>query len=298
MRSVAIVGVGLIGGSFALALRKAGYRGAITGVCSKATAEKALALAVVDQVLPLEQACAQADLVFLSHTIGRILDCLPTVARAIPPGTLVTDAGSTKATICAHAAQHFVPGAFLGGHPMAGKESRGVETADPDLFRDRTYVLTPSDPADLERPAQIQFCEWLSNIGARVVVMDPVAHDVTVAWTSHLPQLASTALADTLAETVSSHSLQVAGSGLRDMTRLALSSHDVWADIIDTNREAIGNALDLYIDHVKSIKNALRDRASLAPLFNRAATLATLVRTEQCHKEYPPKTRPFPPSST
>lgn len=297
MERVAIVGVGLIGGSFALALKKAGFRGSILGVCSPQTGHKALDLGVVDEVLPLERACAQADLVLLSHTIGRILDSIPAVARSIAPEALVTDAGSTKAAICALAAQHFAPGQFLGGHPMAGKETRGVETSDPDLFRDRTYVLTPADPADRDRPSHIAFQQWLQKIGARLVFLSPEIHDRTVAWTSHLPQLASTALATTIAHHTGEAELQVAGSGLRDMTRLALSSHDVWADIVGTNRESIETVLQSYIDNLASLLSMVRGHGSLDVLFAQAASLATRVRTEQCRQEYPLNPPPVPPPS-
>ena len=132
MKTVAIAGVGLIGGSFALALRKAGFKGRIVGVSSAATIDKAFALGVIDEALPLAEAAADADLVYLSQPISRIIETL----GVLDTDALVTDAGSTKAVIC-ETARKLKRGRFVGGHPMAGKESRGVEQADADLFRGR-----------------------------------------------------------------------------------------------------------------------------------------------------------------
>src|SRR5712692_10099453 len=149
MKTVTIVGVGLIGGSFALGLRKQGFHGRLIGVSSPATVAKALERDAIDEALMLEQAVPQSDLIYLGQPIGRILDILPVVARLAAPSALVTDAGSTKSAIFARAREVFGEGSatFLGGHPMAGKTERGVEAADPELFRGATYVLTPYDGA-------------------------------------------------------------------------------------------------------------------------------------------------------
>ncbi|HSV13378.1 MAG TPA: prephenate dehydrogenase/arogenate dehydrogenase family protein, partial [Tepidisphaeraceae bacterium] len=139
MNTVAIAGVGLIGGSFALALRKAGFQGTIIGVSSPATVQKALSLGVIDEAMPLAEAVSAADLVYLAQPISQILETLD----VLDTDALVTDAGSTKAVICDRARRLK---RFVGGHPMAGKESRGVEHADADLFRGRPYVLTMHEP--------------------------------------------------------------------------------------------------------------------------------------------------------
>src|SRR5882724_9321140 len=153
MHTVAIIGVGLIGGSFGLALKKAGFTGTIVGASSEATLRAALDRGVIDEAAPLADAARGADLIYLAQPIGRILDTLHHVDGFVNRGTLITDAGSTKSAIVSAARKHIRRGVFLGGHPMAGKEKRGVAEADADLFRGRTYVLTPHDPAALETPA-------------------------------------------------------------------------------------------------------------------------------------------------
>jgi prephenate dehydrogenase len=245
MRTVAIVGVGLIGGSFGLALRKAGFSGSILGVSSPAAIEEALARGAIDAALPLDQAVARADLVYLAQPIGRILETIAELDGWLRPGALVTDAGSTKARIVEQARRSIRRGQFLGGHPMAGKEKRGVAEAEPALFAGRTYVLTPSAPAEVEAPAALEFTTWIQAIGAIPVVLGPEEHDRVVAFTSHLPQLLSTALAATLAGRITTKEhLQVAGPGLTDTTRLAGSAYEIWGDILKTNTGAIEAALD------------------------------------------------------
>ncbi len=200
MKTVAIVGTGLIGASFGLALKSAGFRGRILGVSSARALEEALSRGAVDEAAPLEEAVASADLIYLSQTIDRILSTLPLIAPCVRPGALVTDAGSTKTEIVNQALRSLAPGQFLGGHPMAGKEQRGAAHACAELFRDRTWILTPTEPGQLDSPAALEFVDWIGKIGAVPVVLSPQEHDRVVALTSHLPQLLSTALAATLAD--------------------------------------------------------------------------------------------------
>ena len=256
MKTVAIAGVGLIGGSFALALRKAGFAGKIIGVSSPATIEKALALGVIDQSMALPEAARAADLVYLSQPISQIvatLDVLETDA-------LVTDAGSTKAVICERGRKLK---RFVGGHPMAGKESRGVEHADADLFRGRPYVLTSREP---------QLEGWIERFGARLVLLEPAEHDRQVAFVSHLPQLLSTALASVLAGKE-----QVAGPAAADLARLALSPYDIWRDIFATNAEPIDAALGAFIARLEEVRAQLRG-SELEALFSQAAASARALR--------------------
>jgi prephenate dehydrogenase len=277
MKTVAIAGTGLIGASFGLALRKAGFNGAIIGVSSSRAIADAVAVGAVDRGAPLAEAAAQADLIFLSQTIGKILDTVRHLDRLVKPGALVTDAGSTKCAIVDAAMQNIARCQFLGGHPMAGKEKRGAGAASADLFQGHTWVLTPVEAADLETPAAIQFRDWLKRIGAHVLALDCDEHDRIVSLTSHLPQLASTALAATLAERLQEGQASVAGSGLMDMTRLALSSYDIWRDILATNSEHIERALARYIQELEHIRENLRTR-QLQEEFSRGASFAERVR--------------------
>ncbi len=259
IETVSIVGVGLIGGSFGLALRAAGFTGRILGVSSPRTIEAALARGAIDEGRPLDQAAGQSDLIYLSQPIERILEIISVVSRLAPSGALVTDAGSTKRRIVEQAHDSFTGGAlFLGGHPMAGKEQRGAERAEAHLFRDATYVLTPLEGQLSTAPIVDEFVSWIRKIGARPVVLPAAAHDRIVGWTSHLPQIVATALASSVAENVTDqNSLQVAGPGLRDMTRLAESPYDVWQDILATNSANITQALDRYIEKLTELRNEL-----------------------------------------
>ncbi|MDX1983466.1 MAG: prephenate dehydrogenase/arogenate dehydrogenase family protein [Bryobacteraceae bacterium] len=294
MQTVAIVGVGLIGGSFAAALRHAGFSGPILGVSSSESAAKALDAGIIDEAVPLESACASADVLFLAHRISRILELIPEIAQFHRPGLLVTDAGSTKGQICAAAARHLPSGSFLGGHPMAGKETRGIEGADALLFQGRTYILTPAVPSDLESPAIQQFVGWIRRIGARIMTMSPESHDQTVAFTSHLPQFASTALAQTVSLALPDpDSTAAAGPGLQDMTRLALSSYEIWRDIIGTNQEAISAAIDRYIEILSRLRTM--SPGILENTFIRGAEAATRVRRTS-YQEVPSKDSPIPPN--
>ncbi len=278
MNCVAIIGTGLIGASFGLALKRAGFTGTVLGVSSERALSDAIAAGAIDRGLPLAEAAAQADLVFLSQSIGRILDTIRHLDPLLTPGTLVTDAGSTKTEIVDLARQFMRRGQFLGGHPMAGKETRGAGAAEAELFQGRTWVVTPDEPAELETPAARDLLGWLRRIGARVVVLNCDEHDRVVAFTSHLAQLASTALGSTVAENLAHEShLRVAGPGLADMTRLALSSYELWRDILATNSEHIDRALARYIQELEHIRENLRTR-QLQDEFSRGAELAAKVR--------------------
>jgi len=248
VKTVSIVGVGLIGGSFALALRKAGFSGRIVGVSSQAAVDAALARRAIDEALPLREAAAISDLIYLAQPIDRILQTLGEIDSVSKPGAIVTDAGSTKREIVARAAKAIRHARFIGGHPMAGKESRGVEEADADLFQGRPYVLTSRNP-DLE--------SWIERIGARLVFLTPEEHDRLVAVTSHLPQLISTALAAVIGAQTEAE--KVAGPAAMDLTRLALSPYDIWRDIFATNAEAVDAALAAFLAKLQTLRAMLRN---------------------------------------
>jgi prephenate dehydrogenase len=266
---VSVVGVGLIGGSFALALRKAGFAGRIIGVSSPETVRAALELGVIDEALPLPKAAEQSDLMYLAQPIGRILETLDVIDQYVKPGTLITDAGSTKAAIVARAEQKIGRGRFVGGHPMAGKQSRGVAEAEADLFEGRPYVLTSPDE---------QLECWIKRMGARVVILDAEEHDRLVALTSHLPQLISTALAASIGGEPGASRL--AGPAAVDLTRLALSSYEIWRDIFVTNSVPIDVALGAFINRLEELRAKLRD-PEIEREFARAAAAAEDLRRER-----------------
>lgn len=278
MNTVAIAGVGLIGGSFGLALRQAGWQGRILGVSSPRTLEEALRRGAIDEAVSLEEAAGRADLIYLAQPISTILATLDRLARLARPGCLVTDAGSTKVDIVRRASALPPQVEFLGGHPLAGKEARGVGAADARLFVGRTYVLTPRSAAALETPCVSAFMHMLDLIGAVPMVLDAEKHDAIVALTSHLPQLASTALASVVGSQVSDEQeLRVSGPALRDSTRLALSSWEVWRDIIATNTANIEHVLGVYIDKLTEVRDDLRNQR-LGVHFSAASEAASKIR--------------------
>ncbi len=246
MKSVAIIGVGLIGGSFGLALRKAGFEGEILGVSSRRSIGEAVERGAIERGATLEEAAATCDVLFLSQPISGILETLRKLDPLVRPETLVTDAGSTKQVIVDEAKRSLRRCTFLGGHPMAGKEQRGAGAADADLFRGRPWVFT----SDIDHPIR----KWVASFGAREIILDAAEHDRLVAWSSHLPQLTSTALASVIGEKAPDAAL-VAGPGLLDSTRLAMSSFDLWRDILETNYNEVSNALDDYIQKLKDLRN-------------------------------------------
>ncbi|HYZ85912.1 MAG TPA: prephenate dehydrogenase/arogenate dehydrogenase family protein [Bryobacteraceae bacterium] len=277
IETVAIAGVGLIGGSFALALRKHGFRGRILGVSSPSTIKQALELGVIDEGVELREACRRAQLLYLAQPVRGILSAIDEVAELATPELLVTDAGSTKHVICERAAERGIP-LFIGGHPMAGKAVRGVAAAEAELFSGRTYVFTPLEESQIETALFRAFHEYIAAFRASIVYLSPQEHDRIVAFTSHLPQLLSSALCVTLAsESLDSDDLRVAGQGLIDTTRLALSSFDIWGDILATNREVLDQALLKYIDKLQFFRHNLTN-PELCRDFESAAAFAALLR--------------------
>jgi prephenate dehydrogenase len=264
-RRVAIVGLGLLGGSLGLALKKAGFSGRIAGYARREqTRQQALGLGAVDEVFAdVNEAVKGADLVILATPVAVILDHLPRLQPHLSPHALITDVGSTKKRICALAAEFYSESPlFLGGHPMAGKEHSGIENSDARLFENARYVLAPLKPQNLEDNRVRAFRNLIKMIGAQPLISDPATHDLAVAYLSHLPQLLSSGLASLIEEkrTGEGLALDVAASGFRDVTRLADSPYSVWRDICLTNTENIQLALDALIQKLESIKLHLGDR--------------------------------------
>jgi prephenate dehydrogenase len=253
-------------------------------VSSERTIAAARERGAIQQGVTLEEAAASADLIYLAQPISGILSTLERLGPLVRPGTLVTDAGSTKVEIVRKAAQNLKRCHFLGGHPMAGKEARGVEAADANLFRGRTYVFTPQQAEELESTVVRSLIEWVRKLGAIILRLSPEDHDNTVAYTSHLPQLASTALSAVLG-VLPSERLAAAGPGSIDMTRLALSEFAIWNDILQTNRDAVDHVLGVYIDKLTEMRHNLQTQ-DLGADFKVAADAAIRLRrsTAKCGK--------------
>jgi len=281
---VTVLGTGLIGGSFALALRKYTTGIHITGwdrpeVVREAQSRSAIDAAFSDGLSP---ALDNADLVYIALPIGATLDLLPEVARLAAPNALVTDACSTKLRIIESAVDHFADDAtqlFLGGHPMAGRELSGITHADADLFRDNTYALigATSEQHDARVSA---FVKILEKLGARPLWLGAQQHDYAVGLASHLPQLAAVALGSFLYDHLDENGLPItlAGPGLRDSLRLAGSPYSTWRDIVLTNKEVLSAALDLFARRLDDLRERLASR-DLEADFDAANELYKLLRS-------------------
>ena len=240
--AVAVIGLGLMGGSLARALTRAGYR--VIGVDRPAVLRRALAARAVAQAIPrVEQAARLASLVVLAAPPRANLRILRMLARTGPSDLIVTDMGSVKVPICREARRLGLDG-FVGGHPMAGSERSGFGASSPDLFRSHSWILTPAKgSARALRAVQ----RLVRAVGARAHVMDAIEHDRAVAFLSHVPQLVSWALGQAAgADAIARGHLDLAGPGFRDMTRLARSPRPLWREILAQNRPEITKALRAF----------------------------------------------------
>ncbi len=281
---ITILGTGLIGGSFALALRKYTKEMHITGWDRPEIAKEAHSRGALDKSFSgaLAPALRDADLVYIALPISVTLDLLPEIARHVPPHALVTDACSTKLRISESAAGLFpVDGGplFLGGHPMAGRELSGIAHADAELFRNTTYALIGEGSAPRE-PRVAAFLKLLEKIGARPLWLGAQQHDYAVALVSHLPQLAAIALGSFLYDRLDENGLPItlAGPGLRDSLRLAGSPYSTWRDIVLTNQEYLSAALDLFSRRLEDLREKLASR-ELEADFDASNELYKLLRS-------------------
>jgi prephenate dehydrogenase len=288
-RRVAILGTGLIGGSFGLALRKYSPDSVVNGWDKGHVLRHALERGAINEGFSdLSQAVAEADLIYMALPVGHTIELLPEVAKLAPPESLVTDASSTKRSVCAAADESFsATGAhFLGGHPMAGKEISGIAAADAELFRGSKYALvrkSAGESAGEPRDARVtKFLALVAKLGAEPVWLDAEAHDRAAAIVSHLPQLLAVALAGVVRDQTDETGLPVtlAGRGLRDALRLAGSPYSVWRDIILTNSDNLDRALSQLIQSLEQLRGDLRTRA-LEEEFAAAGELYKILRDLQ-----------------
>lgn len=270
-----VVGVGLIGGSFALALKAAGAVGTVVGVGRRpATVARALELGVVDEVGAMDAATfGRADLVLLAMPVGQMGPVMQAIAPLVGPGTLITDAGSTKQDVVALASEHLAPvlARFVPGHPIAGTEHSGPDAAFATLYRDRKVVLAPTEHTDPAAAARVRAL-WQA-CGAKVFDMPAALHDKVFATVSHLPHLLAFSLVEQVAADEHAERLfSFAAGGFRDFTRIASSSPEMWRDICLANRDALRDELSRYrgtLDRMQHFLDA-GDAAGLEEVFARA----------------------------
>jgi prephenate dehydrogenase len=260
--TVAIVGVGLIGGSIGLALRAGGLCGRVVGIGRSATRlQAALALGAIDEATTeLTRGVAEADAVVVCTPVTQIAADVHQAAASGPAHLLVTDAGSTKRRIVEAVEDHPRSRAvFVGGHPLAGSERQGVEHAHETLFEGRVCVLTPTAATPPDRLQRAR--GFWTALGCRIVELDPVAHDEALAVTSHLPH----ALAAALAAAVPAEALRLAAGAYRDVTRIAASDPALWTAIFLENHAPLLRALDRFESQLGRFRQALQacDEAAL-----------------------------------
>ncbi len=285
IQRVSILGTGLIGGSFAKALRKYTPDLYIIGWDREDVAHQLKNSGAADETFSgaIEPAIRGADLIYIALPIGVTLDILPEIAQNAAPHALITDACSTKLRICTAAVELFEDEEstpmFLGGHPMAGRELSGFAQSDPHLFQNNTYALIGPSQEDRD-PRVLAFTKILDKLGARPLWLGAQQHDYGVGLASHLPQLTAIALASFLYDRLDENGLPItlAGPGLRDSLRLAGSSYATWRDIVLTNKEVLSATLDLFARRLDDLRDRLGSR-ELEADFDAANELYKLLRS-------------------
>lgn len=279
---ITVVGLGLLGGSLLQALRDRKWSGTLQGVSSPQTVSEALQLGLIDRGWNYDQIDlwkSESDLLFLSTPIDRIAQLLQELhdfPAQFPPNALITDVGSTKGMLSALGEELFpLQGdqpLFVGGHPMAGSEKRGLSARDGTLFESALWLLCPPPGVSPERMAPL--IELVETVGARRLELTPEAHDCAVTWVSHLPQALSSAIATTVSRNAP-EAVAVAGQGFRDMTRLADSPFSIWKSIFGSNTPRLLEALEATEKVIAEMKQGLQEKTlqGVAKIFEEGTLL-------------------------
>jgi prephenate dehydrogenase len=278
--TIAIAGLGLIGGSIALGVRERWSACRILGIDRPAVQGHAMSSGAIDRAVPTLADAADADLIILAAPVGQNLLLLDEAAASARPGALITDVGGTKRDIVAAARRLPEPRVFVGGHPIGGAERGGFGFARPNMFAGRPWIFTPDgspEPGRLER-----LYAFARGLGAVPTLLDAERHDRFMTYVSHLPQLAATALMNVAGAGAQSEGMTLAGRGLLDTTRLASSPGHVWRDICAANADLIADALDELIDTLTALRNGVKDGNTVEALFADAARWrAELLKHQQ-----------------
>jgi cyclohexadieny/prephenate dehydrogenase len=255
---ISIIGLGLMGASLAMALRKRGYAGRLVAYARKAeTRAEALARGIVDEAFDDPDAAVQnATLVVLCAPIRACADLAADIAPILKPGTLVTDVGSTKGWICRQMAGILPPGVFVGSHPIAGSEKQGLQAAAADLYEGALTVVATH--LDVPEEAARRVADLWEAAGARICRMEPEDHDRLLARTSHLPHVAAAALAKAIGRDSAEQVGLFCGSGFYDSTRVASGSIAMWHDILMTNAPAVAEELRAFKAEVERVYDDLQ----------------------------------------
>jgi len=275
----AIVGVGLIGGSLGLALKRRGLAGEVVGSgWRESTLRRARERGAIDRwTLDAAEAADGADLVALCTPVRHVTEKAEEALAGMGPGSVLTDVASTKATLT-RAIEGLLPDgvAFVPGHPMAGSEKQGIESARADLFEGESCILTPTDKTPSQALGTVRGV-W-EGVGARVELLDPEEHDRIMAQVSHLPHLVATMVVNAVAD----EDLRHAARGMKDATRIAGSDAGLWVDILKDNREKLLAALEQFGDQLDAARSALEcsDWERLAEFLGRACRKRSALESE------------------
>ena len=276
---VTIIGVGLIGGSLALAIKQRFPAIHITGVDTPQVLKRALDRHAIDLAdKSIKRSVRSADLIILAAPVSSISKMLPRVAKYCSPNAIVTDTGSVKRMLIEQTEHLFPDGNFIGGHPMTGSEFSGINAAHPLLFQNALYILTPTHST--KKQSMRVLAKFFTALDARIFILDPATHDSVVAAVSHLPQLAAVALMNSVGKhhpDAPAH-LALAAGGFRDMTRIASSPFEMWKDILSANQKEIGKALRVYIKQLNKIASVVDSApARLSAEFKTSRTLRSRI---------------------
>ena len=267
--SIAIVGLGLIGGSIALGVRERWPQSRVFGVDSEAVLAHAVGAGAIERGFESIAALPDASLIILAAPVRQNIELLSQVPVVSGFSRTVTDVGGTKREIVNAARALPSNVTFVGGHPLGGGERGGFAFARPDLFAGRPWIFTPAGHASTA--AVDRLSRFVSGLGAKPSILSADDHDHVMAFISHLPQLAASALMETVGTAAKADGLRMAGRGLVDTTRLASSPADVWRDICLTNADAIEDALDCLIQRLTQLRGDLRRGDSVEAIFAAAA---------------------------
>lgn len=255
---ITIVGVGLISGSFALAMKEKGFAKKVIGVSrTEASLAKAKELGIIDESLPLEEAVVQSDFIYVAIPVDATLSVMGKIMNLITDNQIVVDAGSTKFQLCESLAGHPMRKRFVATHPMWGTEYSGPEAAVRGAFEGRACVICEREKSDAAAVQTVEF--FYRSLGMHIIYMDARSHDVHAAYISHISHITSFALANTVLEKEKEENtiFELAGGGFESTVRLAKSNPSMWAPIFMQNRENVLDVLNEHISQLRKFKSSL-----------------------------------------
>jgi len=265
-KKITIIGVGLIGGSLGLALKEKKPNFKIAGIDKQTIIEKAITRGAIDEgTVNLEEGIKEADIIIIATPVKTILNILTRINPFLKKGCLVTDTGSTKKQIVQKANKILSEDIFfIGGHPVAGSEKCGIESADPCLFHNKTYILTPAPKSNLRALEKMSLL--IKMIGAKELILDPLEHDRIVSAVSHLPQIIAVSLINAIGELAlrgnNNNYFKAVGEGFKDMTRITSSPYKMWEDICETNQENILEMIQEFRNYLGILEDKLKNNPS------------------------------------